>query len=112
MFECDKEAAECPNKGCYRYADSSLHEELVVDFIEIDTMLLSKKALDELDVHLVEDARLTSLPCIRIVSHTVVAMVGESPIDETLADAEHLTDGVDRKAQLESKDWNASLEIA
>jgi hypothetical protein len=69
-----------------------LCEELVPDFVEIQTVLLNEKGLDQTDVRAVENTWATStLDHILIACCVVHTMVREGVVYESLSDAEKVT---------------------
>jgi hypothetical protein len=110
---CDEKTVECASECWYGNMNTPLREEFVTDFVEIQTMLLSEKCLDETNIRKIENAGATSLTSdhivvARCVVHTIIC---EGVVDQCFVDAEKVANGWYRMPQLVPKDWDASLEI-
>ena len=83
----------------------------MLHFVQVHGVLLSEKSLEEPNVRLIKNPRLTKVPSVRVVGHLVDdTVMSECLVDEGLADAEEFAYSLDRQPLLVSKDWDPSHE--
>ena len=107
------EAAESAAKGGNRYMDSSLLNELLLEFIKIYAWSVRDDGFDKPKVNGIEDTRATGLldADLRVAGCLVVAVALEYPIDDCLTNAEKAADCPHRQPSLVSENGDSRLEV-